>query len=214
MRCFLSIDLRCPSELEALVGPPPEHLHLTLRFLGEVPEDAEAPIGAALGAAAARAQPFELGLEGIGAFPSSRNPRVVWVGVGAGRAECLRLADELERELGPLAGSGEARPFEPHATIRRIRGGRDRAWAERVLADGHGRAFGVQPIREIVAYSSRLTPAGAVHVAILRAPLGDRPPSGPATAGAGGGSGGGASAPAIHHPPTGDASSSTRNTIP
>jgi RNA 2',3'-cyclic 3'-phosphodiesterase len=188
MRCFVSVDLQCPGELEAVVGPPPEHLHLTLRFLGDVAEELRGAIVAALADAAGRSRPFELGLEGIGAFPSPRNPRVVWVGVGAGRTECLALAADLERALGPLAASGDARPFEPHATLRRIRGGRDRAWAERVLGEGHGRAFGVQPIRGIVAYASALTRDGAVHTAFHRSPLGPAaaPPAAPAPPSAGG----------------------------
>ena len=62
----------------------PDHVHLTLKFLGEVPATEVDPIAAALEEVAGKFRPFEMTFGPIGAFPSPRRPRVVWLGVEPG----------------------------------------------------------------------------------------------------------------------------------
>ena len=98
-----------------------EKLHLTVKFLGELePERVEALMRAATRAAES-VEKFALTLAEAGAFPSSGNPRVLWLGL---RDETKRLAalyERLEEECARESFPREARAFHPHVTIARIR---------------------------------------------------------------------------------------------
>ena len=97
-----------------------ENLHLTLKFLGEVPEDAGPAIAAAVGAASACHRRTELELRDFGAFPNLRRPRVVWAGVLPDpRLELLQ--HDLEVACEGLGFEVEGRPFRPHVTLGRVK---------------------------------------------------------------------------------------------
>jgi RNA 2',3'-cyclic 3'-phosphodiesterase len=95
-------------------------IHVTLKFLGEVADDREAEVAAALGRAAAGARPLVLALQGFGLFPDFRRPRVVWAGI-APEPGLEILQHRVEQELAPLGFPTEARPFRPHVTLGRAR---------------------------------------------------------------------------------------------
>jgi len=109
---------------------PPENVHLTVKFLGEVDDARAEQVGAALSTAVAGVRAFTLGVGGYGAFPDSRRPRVVWCGVELHPALEL-LANDVEHALQPLGFSSELKPFRPHLTLGRARkaerGGRSTA---------------------------------------------------------------------------------------
>ncbi len=96
-----------------------DHLHVTLKFLGEVAAERATPIGEAIAGAVREARSFAVTLGGAGAFPSPDRPRVVWIGVEAHPALEL-LANDVERALAPFAFASELRPFHPHVTIGRV----------------------------------------------------------------------------------------------
>ena len=106
-----------------LVWTIPRGLHLTLRFLGEQPED-RVP---ALVEAAHEPYPFApfvIRWHGLGAFPSPRHPRAIWLGVGKGARELGQLELEVARRFGGLTTGetlDEARPFHPHLTVARVK---------------------------------------------------------------------------------------------
>ncbi|HET6923760.1 MAG TPA: RNA 2',3'-cyclic phosphodiesterase, partial [Anaeromyxobacteraceae bacterium] len=102
----------------------PEDVHLTLQFLGAVPEERLEALRGALAALARQARPLALELKGAGGFPSARRPRVVWVGVGGEIAPLADLAAGLGRRLAPLGFPPEDRPLSPHLTLGRAREGR------------------------------------------------------------------------------------------
>jgi len=93
-------------------------IHLTLKFLGEVPEERDAELRAALTRAAAGARALTLELGGFGVFPDLRRPRVVWAGIAPEPALDL-LQHHVEREFAPLGFPTEARAFRPHVTLGR-----------------------------------------------------------------------------------------------
>jgi len=111
--------------------------HLTLKFLGDVDPARLDGLKAAL--AGVRFAPFALRGAGGGFFPPARagrpaEPRVLWVGLGAGAEQASRLAAAVEDALEPLGFAREARPFSPHLTLARVkRAGRD-DWGELVAA--------------------------------------------------------------------------------
>lgn len=139
----------------------PEQLHVTLRFLGEVAEaEAEAVRGVFR-------TPFEAGtftaaVSGLGCFPGSGPPRVVWLGIDEGRDGLAAVRAELDRRLASVGWPPEARPLRAHLTLGRMKGwpARSRREVVRALSD-------VRPdaarwtVDRVVLYESRQTPAGA-----------------------------------------------------
>jgi 2'-5' RNA ligase len=96
------------------------NLHVTLKFLGRI-EDARVDlIVEALGAVAARTPAFDLGVRGLGAFPTPGRPRVVWVGLEPA-APLAALAGDLDGALAALGFARETRSFAAHVTLGRVR---------------------------------------------------------------------------------------------
>jgi 2'-5' RNA ligase len=100
----------------------PENVHLTLKFLGDVREEALDGICAALGEVCAEYAPFDVGLMGLGAFPSARRARILWAGAGVGSDLLRSLAADVDAALVLLGFESEERPYTPHLTLGRIRG--------------------------------------------------------------------------------------------
>src|SRR5437870_3827882 len=101
----------------------PEGTHLTLQFLGDVPASSIERIEQALRAACASASPFTLKVEGLGAFPNPRRPRVIWVGLTGDPGALAALRSLHESVTGQMKTLG-FRPdnsFKPHLTLGRIR---------------------------------------------------------------------------------------------
>lgn len=98
---------------------PPEQLHLTLRFIGEVAEDETRRVREALSKVSV--SPFPLGVEGAGRFPPRGQPGVVWAGVGTAHPFLLRLRQQVDDRLLASGVPFELTPFVPHFTIGRTR---------------------------------------------------------------------------------------------
>ncbi len=133
MRLFLAVPI--PPDIAAaafaLLPPPvpalrrvrPELMHLTLAFLGDTPEALLPQVIAAAQAAGAGQSTFEVVLDQAGRFPADGMPRVIWLGVGEGRARLQGLADRVVTALRERALRFEQRPFQPHLTLARISAG-------------------------------------------------------------------------------------------
>lgn len=133
MRLFIAVDFPPPvrSALGEIVRTladadlpvrwiPEDNFHLTLRFLGDRPDEDVEVLRRILLELAADAEPFEAGFGPVGAFPSPRRPRVIWISVDAGpRLRLLR--DELERKLAAAGFGRDERSFRPHVTLGRAR---------------------------------------------------------------------------------------------
>ncbi len=149
-----------------------ESLHVTLKFLGWVRPERVDEIRETMAGATANTRPFELRVGGIGAFPSLRRPRVIWVGVEA--TPPLRgLKQDLEWAFAGLGFETELRAFQPHITLGRAlreAGAGDFRELEAVLDEVDATA--VVPIREIDLIRSHLSPSGARYERIASAPLG------------------------------------------
>jgi 2'-5' RNA ligase len=151
---------------------PPANVHLTLQFLGAVPEERVAAVEAALGEAAAEARPLSLSVRGVGGFPNARRPRVLWAGLEGDLAPLAALVAGLGARLGKLGFPPEDRPFSPHLTLGRARDGHGAPGLAGALA-GAGQAEAA-PWRasELVLFESHLSPRGPRYEAIARVALG------------------------------------------
>lgn len=105
----------------------PEDLHLTLVFLGPVQRALLGPLTAALPARLPRLAPLDLSLGSAGAFPTRREPRVLWLALEPRRPHALedlgRLRDALADLCREQRFAVDPRPFVPHLTVARLRGG-------------------------------------------------------------------------------------------
>lgn len=160
-----------------------ENLHITLKFLGEMPAvSVEGLVGAAR-EVAARTSALSLLLRGVGAFPSPRQPRVVWIGCASGQGMLSALAADLEGTLvsGGLA-EADRRPFSAHLTIGRLREarpgrpglGRQVAGLAELIEGERGTELGVVECSGFVLYRSDLRPSGPVYTVVERFPLRQR----------------------------------------
>jgi len=103
----------------------PSLLHITVRFLGGVPEPVLAAVEEAARRSGSAIEPFVLHFSGLGAFPTERVPRVLWVGLrdDPGMVSFRKLFAHLEHELVERGFEPEERAFSPHLTLARVRDG-------------------------------------------------------------------------------------------
>lgn len=99
----------------------PENQHLTLKFLGWVPGDRATEVEQVCRRVAASHEPAELSLTRLGAFPSERRVRVLWMGVDDPRDALAGMAADLDRAFESLGFPSEGRPYSPHLTLARFK---------------------------------------------------------------------------------------------
>ncbi len=148
----------------------PDRWHLTLLFLGAVPEECVQPLVSAAAPAVEVAPPMDLRLAGGGRFGSLRRPQVAWSGLDGDVAPLVDLAARLAGAARALRLPVEDRPFRPHLTLGR--------WRPRQPADGtltdrlSGYRGPVWPVREVRLVESRLGPHPE-YVTVATWPVGD-----------------------------------------
>jgi 2'-5' RNA ligase len=145
-----------------------ESWHLTLRFLGEVTEEAAARFAEGIGPCACVLSEGAIPSAGPVAFPSPGRARVLAIGFEPEAAEATlgavaRAADDAARSIGCLP---EDRPFRPHVTLARLRDPWPPAAVESFYEAARAWAFPAWRVRSLVLYRSRLDPAGAVHTPV------------------------------------------------
>jgi 2'-5' RNA ligase len=182
MRLFLALDLphdvrdaigRTRRELETRLGgwrwSRAEGIHVTVRFLGEVEAKRLTELAPRWERAALEATgPIALEVSGLGAFPSPRRPRVLWVGVAEApdRGRLRALAAAVEREARAAGFAPEDRPFRAHATLARAAAGLATSPPEGAFE--FGRAW----VESLTLFRSDLAPGGARYTALATFPLG------------------------------------------
>ena len=148
-----------------------EKMHLTVRFIGHVPDDR---IPTVLGALSPPLviPPFDVTLAECGVFPTHGPPRVLWIGLGEGGPSLQVMHDEFNRRLAPLGFPPETRAFSAHLTLARIKDARRGSGAalRQALRDVPGTGERCR-ISEAVVFESRLSPKGSTYAPQLRIPL-------------------------------------------
>ena len=146
------------------------NLHLTLKFLGEIPQTSVADISQAASRAATGVQRFSIRLAETGAFPSRGQARVLWLGINDLSGKLAELQAQLESESARAGFAKEARPFHPHLTIARLR----QPAGTRALADAH-KQMEFEPVEidvtELVVIRSELSSEGSKYTVVSRHPL-------------------------------------------
>ena len=189
LRTFIAIELpaeilgrmeQTQAQLKATAPPRSvrwvhtEGIHLTLKFLGQVPVSQLDTITRAMSAAAHGIAPFTVTIGGVGCFPSPKRPRVVWIGVTEPTGGLNSLQRAVESAISPLGYPPEDRGFQPHLTLGRSAREALPADLKRVgeiVAATQVGTLGLVTVREIALIKSDLKPAGAEYTTLQRARL-------------------------------------------
>jgi len=153
----------------------PEAIHLTLKFLGDVPSGRVTEIARAIEVAAKAVTPFELEVSGLGVFPNLKQVRVLWVGIGGDVDRLKELQRGIDAELATLGFARGDRPFVPHLTLARVRQGASpserRSLGELLQSTVFEDTYATT-VRTVALMRSQLTPAGAIYSRLSEAGLG------------------------------------------
>ena len=149
-----------------------ENLHLTLQFLGHIDEAVVPAIREALEAVARRHAPFEVAVQGAGAFPSVARPRVIWVGCAAGARELEALAGAVQAAMEPLGFPREQRAFAAHLTLGRLKVPRADAALTKALDSVKNADLGRMRVEAIHLVQSQLDPQGSIYTKLSSHRLG------------------------------------------
>lgn len=171
-----------------------ESWHVTLKFLGEVPEAQLDEVQEVLMDAVARVDRFSTQLTAAGAFPNLRRPRVLWMGLSDEGHSFRNLAGRMDRKFEKAGFVSENRPFRPHVTLARFRdpgGGAIRnspdTPANQLLdliqeLEGPNIDRSPFPVDDLILFRSHLSPKGSIYEQMMRLPL-HPPPVPPMPAG-------------------------------
>ncbi|MEM3578771.1 MAG: RNA 2',3'-cyclic phosphodiesterase [Candidatus Bathyarchaeia archaeon] len=178
IRSFIAFDIENPSILEnitkiqkVLAGTgadlklvEPKNIHITLRFLGNITPAMVDKVYE--GMCRVQFTPFVFKIQGLGAFPNQRNPRVVWAGIREGAIQLRGIFEQLEPSLRSLGFAPDSKGFSPHLTIARVRSGRNKAQLAKCLIENVNFEFGVVKANCLRLKRSELTPKGPIYTTL------------------------------------------------
>jgi len=175
IRTFVAFDINNPSVVQKfaevqnmlvktgadlkLVAPP--NIHMTMRFLGDVPATRIDSINESM--KKTDFSVFTCQIHGLGVFPHLGHPRVIWAGISKGSEELTRIANQLETELRQLGFRPDPKGFSPHLTLARVRTGRNKAELARCIQEMEDYEFGSVKADCLRLKKSVLTPEGPIY---------------------------------------------------
>lgn len=177
IRCFISVDvedtgiLRTIQSLQREIERTEnvvkmvemENMHLTLKFLGELPQSSVNRIMDGL--KSLKFKPFKIEFKGLGVFPNLNYIRVVWVGVGEGVDRLEDLHNQVNTILRKLGFVEEE--FSPHLTIARVKAIRNKPGLIKILNDYRDTSFGHIEVNSVRLKRSTLTSRGPIYDTIM-----------------------------------------------
>jgi 2'-5' RNA ligase len=153
---------------------PARNIHLTLKFLGDVSPSNLDLIKQMLMTEAAQHPAFDVEVEGFGSYPTSRRPRVLWVGLNA-PAALISLQHAIEAATARLGYASEERGFSPHLTIGRVRQNVSPPDLQKIraaLEETKVGRLGTARVDAVHLFKSELLPNGSVYTKLFSASLG------------------------------------------
>ena len=186
IRTFIAVELSGPVRRRAekiidqlrvadakVTWVKPQNMHLTLKFLGDVPDNDVPEVCRVVNEAVRGFEPFELVFEGCGAFPTTTNPRTVWLGVEQGAEELTAIHEAIDIALKKhLRFPREHRRFQAHLTLGRVReSGPNATELGRMIEQLKVVDGDLSVVDEIVTFASFLEKAGPTHNAMGHAEL-------------------------------------------
>jgi 2'-5' RNA ligase len=152
---------------------PSANIHLTLKFLGDISPANVEMLAQMLSVEVSQHQAFQMGFEGLGAFPNPRQPRVIWIGIQA-PASLEALQHGIEAAAATLGYPADKRPFSPHLTIGRVKQNVNSTGMQKIrtaLEETQVGSLGTTQVTAVHLFKSDLKPTGAVYTQLFSAPL-------------------------------------------
>ncbi len=180
MRTFIAVDIKNQRLLEALEElartkadikvVTPENLHMTLKFLGEIPEDKAEAVATAMERCLEGFGAFDVVIRGLGAFPTNKRPRVIWAGFAVNGEKFVAMNKSLEEKLSEL-GVQMGERFHPHLTLARARSARGKEELVALLERWKNAELGDFRVEKVELKKSTLTPKGPIYSTLREAKL-------------------------------------------
>lgn len=145
-------------------------IHLTLKFLGEIPKALVTNFETAISAAVNGVAPFSILIADAGAFPQRRDPRVLWIGVTDLNGQLTNLHSRLETECEREGFPRDTRSYHPHLTLARLRTQRGARGIARIHEE-LGFASEEITVAELLLIRSELSSTGAKYTIVSKHPL-------------------------------------------
>ena len=152
----------------------PVGIHLTIKFLGNIPPEAVARITEAMGLAAAQVSPFQVRLWGLGTFRNEKRPRVLWAGLDGDIDQLRELQEKSESALEALGFPIDRRSFNPHLTVGRVRdqvNEQTRLGIGSVLSSEEMEASEPWSVESVELIQTHFGPEGATYSTLASVPL-------------------------------------------
>jgi len=150
-----------------------EQMHLTIKFIGEVPDQQLPEIKSVITTAIGIQPAFTMGIEGLGMYPHIEKPRIIWLGI-TGKEPLIGLHKILDQALTKVGIRQERRNFSPHLTLARVRRHADQRTVKEIgktLSKFKVDSLGIVNVEQIRLYQSKLTPQGPIYTSLLTVPL-------------------------------------------
>jgi 2'-5' RNA ligase len=147
----------------------PENIHITIRFLGNITLPLVDQISEQMNKISIN--PFEVEIQGLGAFPSLKHIKVIWAGIQKGSNELMNIFNQLEPHLQKLGLKPDRRGFNPHLTIARVRTARFKGKLTHLIRDLTKYEFGKIKTNHLKLKKSVLTPKGPIYNTIYEVNL-------------------------------------------
>ena len=150
-----------------------ENMHLTLKFLGDIPSANVEVLTQMIHAQADSFNCFDIHLTGIGSFPSPKRPRVIYIGIQA-PAALEAFQRQVESATRRLGYNPEERAFAPHLTIGRVRqhvSADEQQKIRRALEESTIDSLGTARVNSVHLYKSDLKPTGPLYTKLFSAHL-------------------------------------------
>ncbi len=147
----------------------PKTMHLTLQFLGDVKEATVEEIGRMITPSIESTPAFSLSLEGVGAFPNVRRPKVLWIGIQDKSGHLVKLQEQIAAQLLKM-GFAEDKKYHPHLTLGRVKN----PWLAKKVVDqllGQKWELGSFSANRVSVMKSELSPQGAHHTPLINIEL-------------------------------------------
>jgi 2'-5' RNA ligase len=148
---------------------PVYNLHLTLKFIGEWPEEKLPELKTALGSIPSRA-PIQAEVKGLGWYPNPHHPRVFWAGVQGGEP-LQALVRDVEAALAPLGIAPDERAFSAHLTLARIKDPVPLQALRNAIAQLESLEFGAFTADRFYLYRSQPGAAGSIYTKLSEHPF-------------------------------------------
>jgi 2'-5' RNA ligase len=185
IRSFLAFDL--PPDIKSMVKRVSEdvrrsdlnlkwvkvdNIHLTVVFMGNIRTEDVQVIGEKIEDVCLGCEPFEISLKGMGVFPDTRRPRVLWLGLEMETERISSFRNSLQERLLAFGIKEEKRAFTPHLTLGRFdKPGRGDSFLGDIISQYKDLKGPVCQLEELVMFKSELKPGGAEYTKLKTCPL-------------------------------------------